>query len=106
MQAIVTKYLGPTNYRGARIKATCNAKSITVSRDRGLNISANHAAAARELALQLGWLTDGWELRSGSLPGMGDQDCHVLVNPAHEAEVAACRFSDAVSGKTAKGAAK
>lgn len=31
MQAIVTKYLGPTNFRGGRIKASCERGSITVS---------------------------------------------------------------------------
>lgn len=30
MQAIVTKYLGPTNHRGSRIKATCWRDSITI----------------------------------------------------------------------------
>ena len=30
MQAIVTKYLGPTTYRGSRIVARCQAKKITV----------------------------------------------------------------------------
>lgn len=27
---IKTKFIGPTNYRGARIKATCQAGSITI----------------------------------------------------------------------------
>lgn len=31
MQAIITKYLFPTNTRGARIKAECERGSITVS---------------------------------------------------------------------------
>jgi len=30
-QAIVTRYLGATNHRGARIKATCDRGSITIS---------------------------------------------------------------------------
>lgn len=29
-QAIVTKFLGPTNYRGSRVKATCQAGSVTI----------------------------------------------------------------------------
>ena len=31
MQAIITKYLGPTNNRCSRIKATCERGSITIS---------------------------------------------------------------------------
>ena len=31
MQAIEMQYLGPTNFRGARIKATAQAGSITIS---------------------------------------------------------------------------
>ena len=30
MQAIQTKYIGPTNTKGARIKAFCAAGSITI----------------------------------------------------------------------------
>lgn len=30
-QAISTKYIGPTNYRSARVKASCEAGSVTVS---------------------------------------------------------------------------
>lgn len=55
MQAITTKYLGPTNYRGARVKATCEAGSVTVSWDHALGSEENHDAACRALALKLGW---------------------------------------------------
>lgn len=69
MQAIQTKYRGPTNVRGARIKATAQAGSITVPYDYALGIDENHAAAARALAETLGW----WDttvrcLYSGALP--------------------------------------
>lgn len=30
MQAITVKYLGPTNFRGARLKAACNRGSTTI----------------------------------------------------------------------------
>lgn len=55
MQAIETKYLGPTNSRGSRVKATCEAGSITLSWDDALNPSDNHDAAARALILSLEW---------------------------------------------------
>lgn len=55
MQAITTKFISPTNTRGSRIKATCDAKSITINWDYSLDVSANHTAAANKLASELGW---------------------------------------------------
>ncbi len=54
-QGITTKYLCPTNHRGARIKVTAQAGSITVPWDYALNTSDNHAIAAGQLALKWGW---------------------------------------------------
>jgi len=54
-QAIQTKYLGPTDMRGGRIKASADAGSITVAWDHKLGIEANHTAAAQALAAKLGW---------------------------------------------------
>jgi hypothetical protein len=56
MQAIETKYLGPTNHRGARIKATAQAGQITVPYDHALDFGENHIAAARAYAQRKGWL--------------------------------------------------
>lgn len=49
-QAITTKYLGPTNNRGARVKATAEAGSIVVSWDHALDSFENHARAAHMFA--------------------------------------------------------
>jgi len=54
-QAITTKYFGPTNTRGSRVKASCEAGSLTVSWDYALGIEDNHKAAAAALIRQLGW---------------------------------------------------
>lgn len=54
-QAIVTKYFGPTNTRGSRIKASASAGSKTVSYDHALNIADNHAAAAKAFAEKMEW---------------------------------------------------
>lgn len=54
-QAIVTKFLGPTNTKGSRISVRCQAKRIYVPWDYCLNTDRNHVAAARQLASQLGW---------------------------------------------------
>jgi hypothetical protein len=53
MQAIVTKYIGPTKTKGARIKATsCGSFSVTVPFDYEGN---EHEVAARELCKKLKW---------------------------------------------------
>lgn len=49
-QAIETRYLGPTNTRPGRIKATAWAGSATVEYDHALNAEDNHRAAAMALA--------------------------------------------------------
>jgi len=66
MQAIATKYFGPTNKSYARVKATAQAGSVTLSWDDSLNYERNHAAAAQALATKLGW-TGPWI--GGGLPG-------------------------------------
>jgi hypothetical protein len=55
MQAITTKYLGPTNHRGSRIKARCNAGSITIPFDYSLNTEGRHKKAAEALIKKLKW---------------------------------------------------
>jgi hypothetical protein len=54
-QAIVTKYIGPTNVRGSRVKATAAAGSVTLSWDCALNSEDNHAKAAEALANKYKW---------------------------------------------------
>lgn len=54
-QAIETKYLGATNTKGGRIKATAWAGSITVPYDHALDVQDNHAAAQLALRHKLGW---------------------------------------------------
>ena len=64
MQAIRTKYLGPTNTRPSRIKAIAEAGYVTVSLDHSLNSDENHAVAAIKLMEKFGW--EG-ELVGGSI---------------------------------------
>lgn len=54
MQAIITKYMGPTNTKGARIKATCESGSLTISYDHDLDSDGNHRAAAEALCAKIG----------------------------------------------------
>ena len=58
MNAAATKYIGPTNTHGARIKARCAAGSITVGFDYALNEDERHLGAANALVKKLGWTAD------------------------------------------------
>lgn len=49
MQAIITKYLPATNFRGARIKASCERGSLTISYPYELSGNACHIAAVDAL---------------------------------------------------------
>ena len=54
-QAITTKYIGPTDFRGSRVKATAAGGNVTLEWDDSLNSTANHSAAASALASKLDW---------------------------------------------------
>lgn len=80
-QAIETRYLGPTNTKGSRIKATAWAGSVTLPYNSELNVDQNHRAAAMALAAkcaehaeQFGgtsiW-TDGTWTQGGNAKGTG-----------------------------------
>ncbi len=71
-QAIVTRFLGPTNHRGSRIKATADAGSVTTSWDYALGPEENHTAAAKALAVKFGW--------KGTWGGGGTKDGYVFVD--------------------------
>lgn len=58
MQAIVAKFIGPTNTRGSRYKASCEAGSLTLSADPRLNSEQNHVRVAHALISKLGWFHD------------------------------------------------
>lgn len=86
VQAITTKYIGATNTRGSRIKATAAAGSITISCDDSLNIERRHAKAAQALAAKLGWKGSYYQ---GGMPN----DCgYVFVHC--EGVAAFCTFGE------------
>lgn len=83
MQAIQTKFLCPTNSRGARIKATCAAGSITISYPHELSDQASHRKAAEALVSKLGWIDPHYGgLLGGCLPN-GDY-CFVFNSKVSE----------------------
>jgi hypothetical protein len=68
MQAIQTRYFGPTNNRGSRIKAWAQAGSITIPYPYELSGQACHRKAAEALALKCEWDTPFYgELLGGQL---------------------------------------
>lgn len=70
MKAIITKYFGPTNSKGSRIKAMAEGvPAIYMPYDYSLSGEVLHRAAAEILANKYGWLHDGKvELIGGGLP--------------------------------------
>lgn len=68
-QSITTKFLGPTNRTGARVKASAPAGSVIVPWNHGLSQTQNHIAAAECLIRKLGW-GDVWAV-GGSADGCG-----------------------------------
>lgn len=53
MQTILTKFLGPTNTKGSRIKATCWLTSATMPWDHSASVEENHMAAIEALVCKL-----------------------------------------------------
>ena len=66
MQAIQTKYLGPTNFKGSRVKASAQSGSIILSWDDALNADENHHVAALALMRKLDWVD--FSILGGQLP--------------------------------------
>ena len=63
---VVTKYIGPTDHRGSRVRATGPAgQSVVVSWDHRINAEGNHAAAAAALADKV------WGFKTGELTMVG-----------------------------------
>ena len=55
MQAILTKYMGPTGSRGGRIIAKADAGRVIVPWDHGVGTYENHEAAAYAFCRKKGW---------------------------------------------------
>jgi hypothetical protein len=66
-QAIKTKFLSPTNYKGARVKASAWAGSVIISYDHSHDAPQAHWQAAKTLIEKLGW-NDGNPWVQGGSP--------------------------------------
>jgi len=101
VQAIVTRYLPPTNLKGSRIKATAAAGSVTVHIDHALNIEQNHAKAAEALAHKYNWRGQ-WFM--GGLPSDAGY-CFVCADIAGTVPEAAFQtFEDRAYASSGRGA--
>ena len=76
MQAITTKFLGCTNTRGARIKATCQAGTVMVPYGYS-GVEEEHKKAVVALLFKLDW-QGSWV--GGGLPD-GTGNAYVCVAP-------------------------
>lgn len=68
-QAIITRFIPPTNIKGGRIKAHCNGDTtgITIPWDHELSEDQNHEKVARMLLRKL-----QWDERHDIVGGYGD----------------------------------
>lgn len=68
-QAIETRYLGPTNTKGGRIKASAWGGSVTIGYPYSLDAQDAHKAAADALIAKMGWT--GTYAQGGNAKGDG-----------------------------------
>ena len=66
-QTIITKYHGPTNTKGAKMSAKCNAGTITIPYYPSFSVDKNHEIACGALLQKLAWCTEGVRV-GGYLP--------------------------------------
>jgi hypothetical protein len=80
-QAILTKYIGPTSTKGARVKAWAakGLAPVTVSWDSALGVEDNHAWAAFQLRKRHGWGGPQNRWQGGALPD-GTGYCFVQID--------------------------
>ena len=79
MQAIVTKYHGPTNSRGARISAKAWAGRVSIPYPHELNSEQGHEKAARALMAKFNWFTDTKRKVRLACGGMPDTTGYAFV---------------------------
>lgn len=84
MNAITTKYIGATDFKGSRIKATAgNGQTVTISYPHEYNSEDAHAQAAIALCIKMNWLpTDRFEdnqWEHDALVGGGTKDGYAFV---------------------------
>lgn len=90
MVAIVTRYHGATNTRGARYSAKADGRVVYVSIDHALSEEENHRQAAVKLCRQCVWDEDrffGGSMRAGEWAWVPVFTCDWEQRQAKKAEV-------------------
>jgi hypothetical protein len=77
MQAILTKFLPPTNNHDGRVKASCAAGSHVHKWDHSQPPEENHTQAAAALVRKLGWVPEQGAAYAGlwARGGLANGDC-------------------------------
>ncbi len=91
MQAIITTFHGPTNTRGSRYSAKCEAMTIYLSADHALSADENHKRACDELCARMdarnvakyGSKAGQWAKPKVSGQIISGQHVHVFIGEAH-----------------------
>ena len=81
MQIITTKYMGPTNTRGSRIKASSSHYSITRAYNGSLKSEENHKLAVIDLMAKLEWagVMYGGHTKDGMVFVFQDEDTRIQM---------------------------
>ena len=79
-QAIETKYLGPTDHRGARVMVKAAAGRMYIPWDHELDADQNHRVAAKKFASALGWYEGESGLWAGGGKANGGGNVYVWVS--------------------------
>lgn len=105
MKAIKVKYIGPTDYKGSRLKATDeDGNSVTISYPHEAHQGTDaHALAAIELCKKMNWLPSNppREWQHTHLIGGGLKDCYVFVfalRPENRADAYVLPFAEKDGG--------
>lgn len=83
MQAIITKYVGPTDTKPGRIIAKCAAARHVHNWDYALSVDQNHDAAAKALAEKLEWFG---EWNRGGMPDSSGNAYVCVARGGYEVE--------------------
>lgn len=78
MRAITTKFFGPTDFQGSRIRATDGWTSKTIPYSHELSVDKNHRAAATAFAKKNNW-SGTWA--QGSIK---EQQVFVCIDASYE----------------------
>jgi hypothetical protein len=84
MQAILTRYLCPTNTVGSRYAAYCDAGRLVLSADYSVDFAGNHLRVAKALRDLLGW--QRYALQGGQFDSGEFAWCIVGIDNMIEAE--------------------